>query len=154
MKISKAQGQTLDMLEYIEHRLFFSIAVWGIFFILFIWQRHYCNYWRAPRAYRKWLTDDVKHWILRSVFFFIWRDSPQRARASSFTRSLDHTQRRTTLGKTPLDEWLARRRDLYVTTHSIHKRHIHVPGGIRTHNPSKGAAVNLHLRPRGHWDRQ
>ena len=30
---------------------------------------------------------------------------------------------------------------------------IHVPGGIRTHNPSKQAAAELRLRPRGHWDR-
>jgi len=32
------------------------------------------------------------------------RDSPQWAMASSFTRILDHTQRRTTVGRTPLDE--------------------------------------------------
>jgi len=37
-------------------------------------------------------------------FFFFWRDSPQWARASSFTRFLDHTQRRTTVGRTTLDE--------------------------------------------------
>jgi len=42
--------------------------------------------------------------------------------ASSFTRFLDHTQRRTTVGKTPLDEWSARRRDLYLTTHNPHNR--------------------------------
>ena len=30
---------------------------------------------------------------------------------------------------------------------------IHAPGGIRTHNSSKRAAVDLRLRPRGHWDR-
>jgi len=42
----------------------------------------------------------------------------QWARASSFTSFLDHTQRRTTVGRTPLDEWLARRRDLYLTTHT------------------------------------
>jgi len=35
--------------------------------------------------------------------FFIWRNSPQGARASSFTRFLDK-KRRTTIGKTPLDE--------------------------------------------------
>jgi len=33
-----------------------------------------------------------------------WRDSPKWARASSFTRFLNHTQRRTTVGRTPLDE--------------------------------------------------
>ena len=31
---------------------------------------------------------------------------------------------------------------------------IHVPGGIRTRNPSKRTAANPRLRPRGHWDRQ
>jgi hypothetical protein len=51
-----------------------------------------------------------------------WRYSPQWARASSFTRCLDHTQRRTTVGRTPLEEWSARRRDLYLTTHNTHKR--------------------------------
>jgi hypothetical protein len=106
--------------------------------------------------------------------------------------------RHTTLGRTPLDEWPARRRDLYLTTHNTHKRqtsmplaefflslsfplihfctfksflhvtlcsillslhnkhntNIHAPGGILTHNPSKRAAVDPRLRPRGHWDRQ
>jgi hypothetical protein len=56
-----------------------------------------------------------------------WCDSPQWARASSFTRFLEHTQRRTTDSMTPLDEWSARRRDLYLTTHSIHNRHTSMP---------------------------
>jgi len=43
---------------------------------------------------------------------------PKWARASSFTRFLDHTQRRTTGGRTPLDERSARRIDLYLTTHN------------------------------------
>jgi len=47
----------------------------------------------------------------------------QWTRASTFTRFLDHTQRRTTVGRTPLDEWSASRRDLYLTTHNIHDRH-------------------------------
>ena len=33
----------------------------------------------------------------------------------SFTRFLDHTQRRTTVARTALDEWSARRKDLYLT---------------------------------------
>jgi hypothetical protein len=36
--------------------------------------------------------------------FVLWRDSPQWARDSSFTRLLGHTQRRTAVGRTPLDE--------------------------------------------------
>ena len=42
--------------------------------------------------------------------------------ASSFLRFLDHTQRCITVGKTPLDEWSARHRDLYLTTHHTHNR--------------------------------
>jgi len=39
------------------------------------------------------------------VFFVcFWSDSPQWARASSFKKFLDHTQRRTTVGRTPLGE--------------------------------------------------
>ena len=40
---------------------------------------------------------------------------------------LDHTQRRSTVGRTPLDEWSARRRDLYLTTHDNHNRQISMP---------------------------
>jgi hypothetical protein len=66
---------------------------------------------------------------------------------SSFT--ITHF-RHTTVGRTPLDEGPARRRDLYLTTHNTHKTDIHDLGGIRTHNPSKRAAVDPRLRPRGH----
>jgi hypothetical protein len=37
------------------------------------------------------------------------------------------TLRHTTLGKTPLDEWSSRRRDLHQTTHNTHKRQISMP---------------------------
>jgi len=50
-----------------------------------------------------------------------------RALASSFSRFLDHTQRRTTINRTPLDEWSARRRDLYPTTHNTHNRKTSMP---------------------------
>ena len=56
-----------------------------------------------------------------------WCDSPQWTRASSFTRFLDHIQRRTTDGRTPLDEWSARRRDLYLTIHNTYNRHTSMP---------------------------
>ena len=38
------------------------------------------------------------------LFVCFWRDSPQRAMASSFTRFSDHTQRLATDGRTPLDD--------------------------------------------------
>ena len=40
---------------------------------------------------------------------------------------LDHTRRRSTVGRTPLDEWAARRRDLYLATHDTHNRQISMP---------------------------
>ena len=69
----------------------------------------------------------------------------------SFTKFLDHTQRRTTVGRTPLEEWSARRRDLYLTTHNTHNRH---PCPRWDSNPqlSRQTAADLRLRPRGHWD--
>jgi hypothetical protein len=42
--------------------------------------------------------------VLNMIFFVLWRCDPTRVMASSFLRFLDHTQRRTTVGGTPLDE--------------------------------------------------
>jgi hypothetical protein len=58
-------------------------------------------------------------------FFSQWRNSPPWARASSLSRLHDH--RHTTLGRTPLDEWSARRRDLYLTTHKHCTRQTSMP---------------------------
>jgi hypothetical protein len=77
--------------------------------------------------------------------YFLWLCSPARA-MTSFTRFLDQTQRRATVGRTPPNEWSSRRRGLYMTTHNKHPCH-------RTHDRSRRAAVHLRLRPRGHWDR-
>jgi hypothetical protein len=52
------------------------------------------------------------------LFVCFWHNNPTRAMANSFTRFLDHTQRRTIVGRTPLDEWSARRRGLYLTIHT------------------------------------
>ena len=41
--------------------------------------------------------------------------------------SWSHSVWHTTLGRTPLDERPARRRDLHLTTHNIHKRQISMP---------------------------
>jgi hypothetical protein len=49
--------------------------------------------------------------------------APQWARASSLSRLHDHTQTDTTLARTPLDEWSARHRDLYLITHNTQNRH-------------------------------
>jgi hypothetical protein len=62
-----------------------------------------------------------------------------------------------TNGRTPLDEWSARRRDLNLhrTTQHIDTTDKH-PCPERDSNPwpSNQTATDLRLRPRGHWDRQ
>jgi len=69
----------------------------------------------------------VESFIYILLFLFVYLAQqppppPQWVMASSLLRFLDHTQRRTIVGRTPLDEWSACRRDLYLTTHKIHNR--------------------------------
>jgi hypothetical protein len=87
------------------------------------------------------------------IFFFLWRWDPTRVMASSFLRFLDHTQRRTIFGRTPLDKWSSSQRPLPDNTQHSQQTNIHAPGGIRTHDLSRRAAADLRLRPRDHWDR-
>jgi len=47
------------------------------------------------------------------------------------------TLRHTTLDRTPLEDWSTRRRDIYLTTHSTHKRH---PCPRRDSNPQSQQA--------------
>ena len=55
----------------------------------------------------------VRMLTLRRLMSYIYMQHP-------FLMFLDHTQRRSTVARTPLDEWSARRRDFYLTTHDTH----------------------------------
>jgi len=111
-------------------------------------QWKYSDYWRLQctdgrHSYYKHVNICLlrKKWHKAeiSITYVIWsiplqtpppslrRCGPKRAMAYSFLRFLDHTQRRTTVGRTPLDEWSARRRDLYLTTHNTHDRQTSMP---------------------------
>ena len=97
---------------------------------LFIPQLIPCTDWATPDAY----------------FFFLLSLRPNAATASSFMRFIDHIQRRTTVGGTPLDEWSIRRRDLYLTIHNNHNK------------PAAGfePTISAGERPqtaRGRWER-
>jgi len=77
---------------------------------------------------KKPLSIPVKYNTLTPPFFFciLAQHSPPPppwVRASSFKKFLDHTQRRTTVGRTSLEESSAHRRDFYLTTHNTHNRH-------------------------------
>jgi hypothetical protein len=89
------------------------------------------------------------YYVLWDPIVCFWRDSPQWARASSFTRFLDHT-RRTTVGRTPLYEWSARRRDFYLKTQ--HSQQTSMPPLGFEPSLSRRPATDLRLWPRGHWD--
>jgi hypothetical protein len=86
----------------------------------------------------------------------LWRCDPTRVMASSFLRFLDHTQRRTTVGRTPLDERSARRRNLYLTTHNTHNRQTSMPPVGLEPTISAGERPQTYAldRAAGHWDRR
>jgi hypothetical protein len=58
------------------------------------------------------------------VLFYLLRISRFSVEVVS---SFDHTDRHTTVGRTPLDEGSARRRGLYLTTHNTHNRQTSMP---------------------------
>ena len=53
--------------------------------------------------------------------------SPLAGFSLTLTRFHDHIQRHTTVGRTPLNEWSVRRRDLYLTTHNTYNRQTSMP---------------------------
>ena len=83
--------------------------------------------------------------ILYSAAPPAWSNSHHWVKASSLSILNDHTQTRT-LGRCPLDEWSARRRDVYLTTQNTHNRQISYSSDeIRTRDPSKRAATDSQL---------
>ena len=112
-----------------------------------------------------WLRDSVavihhlrfivgfKCWI--KIFFLLpYCNSPLWAKSSSMSRIHDRSQTHHT-------QWDSSGRVISPTQrpppdNTQHSQHtnIHASGGIRTHNPSKEAAADPRLRPRGHWDRR
>ena len=100
-----------------------------------------------------WMTEFSKKFI-RYQFrkTILWPFLPTHCRCRgllqhliTFTDTQTHTHTHIdTLGRTPLGEGSARRRDLYLITDNIHKQtNMHAPGGIRTRNPSKRAASGI-----------
>ena len=81
--------------------------------------------------------------ILYSIFFFRGATAPSGPGSTHF-RCFTITLRHTTLGRTPLDEWSAWCRDLYLTTHNTHKRKTFMhPVGFE---PAISASERLRLR--------
>ena len=108
----------------------------GFFLCFFI---HILCTW-MPYSYKK-------QRCFRNKKSFLWRCDPTRAMASSFLRFLDPI-RRITDGSPPLDEWSARRRDLYsYNTQHSQETDIHAPGGARHGMAWHGMAWQVGFEP-------
>jgi len=93
--------------------------------------------------------------VEKNTFFLPWRNSPPGGQGLLIVQdSLSHSDTTNSVG--PL--WTSDQPDAETSTlteHNIHKRQKSLPPGrIRTHDPSKRAAADPRLRPRGHWDRR
>ena len=84
------------------------------------------------------------------LFFYHGATAPSEP-GSPHCRGFMITLRRTTFGRSPLDEWSARRRDLYLTTNNTHKRQTTMPprGFEPTIPASERPQTNALARPLG-----
>jgi hypothetical protein len=72
------------------------------------------------------------------IYFFSMAQQPHSGPGPPHDRGFTITLRHTSLGRTPLDEWSARRRDLYLIPHDTHKRQTSIPQ--RDSNPQSQQA--------------
>jgi hypothetical protein len=82
-----------------------------------------------------------------------WRNSPNCARASSFSRFYDHTQTRHTRQDSSGRVISLSQKPLLDYTQQSQETDFHVLGEIRTRSFRKQASLNARLTPRWHWDR-
>jgi hypothetical protein len=68
----------------------------------------------------------IRFIIVIIIIILFYAAAPQWTKASSFNGFLDLTKRQITVGRTPLDELSARRRDLSTCQHA-HKRETSMP---------------------------
>jgi hypothetical protein len=92
---------------------------------------------------------EVVTWAIFIYFFWHW--NPARTIASSSTRFVEHTQRRATVDRTPLNEWSALRKDRYLTKQNTHNRQTYMPWW--NSNP-RSQQVSGRRPTSYHWDRQ
>ena len=113
--------------------------------------RYFRNYSSEARYHSTWPPNTNGHFNSLKTFFFNGIKAPSGPGPLFIEASQSHSFRNTTLARTLLDEYQP---DAQTSTWhtTITQANIHCPGGIRTHNPSKQAAEDRRLRPRGQWD--
>ena len=107
-------------------------------------------------VYRPYRQTFLFCWILlRNFFSRLFLATHCRCREDdccTWSLSVTHTHTHS-LGRTPLNEGSSRRSVLYMhNTQHWQETDIHAPGGIRILCPSRRAAADLRLRPRGNLD--
>jgi hypothetical protein len=108
----------------------------------------------APKYYHTYLYWKLFNKVLCNFIFLFGATAspPQWARTSSFTRFLDYTQWGTTVGRTPLDEGSARRRDLYLATQNTHNRQTFMlPAGFKPKTSASERPQTYALYVTSYW---
>jgi len=97
---------------------------------------------------KEYVRDIIKTNLADTSFCLVWPLPPTRCRCTRLMLHLITLGGTQTLGRIPLDEGSVHRRDLYLTTHTIH---VHV--GITNRNSSKRTVVDPRRRSCGHRHR-
>jgi hypothetical protein len=80
-----------------------------------------------------------KTWDLYRQTLFVHRATARNGLGPPHYRGFTNTLRHIAIGRTPLDKGSARRRDLYLTTHTTHKRQTPIPpAGFELTIPASG----------------
>jgi hypothetical protein len=108
---------------FITHKQFPFTQVFPITYSCDLSSQH------EKRIERRLLTERHKNTKtdLSMTDFFFWLNSPPVGQGLLIIQDSRSYSRHITLGRTPLDEWLTRRRDLYLTTHNTHNRQTSMP---------------------------
>jgi len=98
------------------------------------------------------LSKQLENSVSQTLQYLLMVQQPLVGQDLLHNRGFMFTLRHTTLGRTPLDEWSARCRDLYLTIHDTHNRQTSMPPvGFKTaipaskqlHNHAFGCAATL-----------
>jgi hypothetical protein len=110
---------------------------------LSVWMWTWLSWLRIRTSGRKF-REGLRNWLGE------WQFAPQKLcpiKPQTHYRGFNITLRHTTVGRTPLEEWSARCRDLYLTTHNTHNRQICMtPAGLEPTIPASERPQSHALR--------
>ena len=110
-------------------------------------------FWACKTTQLFYATCNVVTVVHNLTFYFTMAKKHFWTRASSLSRIYDHIQTHHNRYESSGRGVGPSQRLLPDNTQHSQETDIHDSGGIRTHNPSKQAAADPRLRPRGHRDR-